>query len=97
VGNTNEQVAARRQKFNLEVGQRIKMWRRVRGITIVELAERTGIGSDSTVSKMENGGFRITVAILAEVCQVLNVTPNQLVSGNREGNPRTSSGEQKGR
>lgn len=73
------EVSTRRQKYNEEVGHRIKVWRRVRKMSLIEMSRRMGYQSDSTMGKLERGEIRITVSMLMEVCEILEVEPNQLM------------------
>ena len=50
------------------------------GLTQKELAERIGV-SDRTISKWENGGSTPDIFYLQDLCDILKVTMNELISG----------------
>lgn len=60
------------------VGERIRFFRKSRGITIVELAGRMNI-SKSAISKYERGESAITLDILSEIAKALQIDPIQLL------------------
>lgn len=63
----------------MNVGQKIKMLRRIKNISQSKLSEVTGI-SRSYISEMENGKYEnISINILCDLCRGLEVTPNDLI------------------
>ena len=67
-----------------QVGSRLRQIRGHREITLIELAERTGI-SKSTLSRLENGQRRPTLELLLLLAQAYRVPLDDLVA------PRTSA------
>lgn len=60
------------------VGNRIRMYRKHRGLTLVELAEKLNYSS-STISKYENGLISIDIETLYKIASVLDISINRLV------------------
>jgi transcriptional regulator with XRE-family HTH domain len=69
------------------VGSRLKQLRIGRGVTLTELAERTGI-SKSTLSRLENGQRRATLELLLSLAQTYGVPLDDLVGAPDLGDPR---------
>lgn len=65
-------------KVKYEIGNRIRKYRELRGMSQKELAERIGV-SNSRVSNWEQGINRPDADILAQLCRVLNVSPSELL------------------
>ncbi|WP_167046097.1 XRE family transcriptional regulator [Salinibacterium sp. ZJ454] len=70
-----------------EVGARLKRWRQLRGVTLADLAERTGI-SKSTLSRLETGQRRASLELLLPLAQVYRVPLDELVGAPDVGDPR---------
>lgn len=64
----------------IKVGKFIKQKRRERGITQCVLSEKLGV-SDRAISKWENGNCMPDSSLIPELCKILNVTINDLFSG----------------
>lgn len=64
-------------KITTHVGSRIKMYRKVQGMTLQELADRIH-KSRATVSKYENGEIVVDIETLYEISQELHIGLNQL-------------------
>ena len=56
----------------------LRVWREYRGMTIAELAERSGYGY-SMISKIETGARQGTVALWNAVAAALNVLPEDIM------------------
>lgn len=61
-----------------EIGNRIRKFREVRGMSQKQLADSINV-SNSRVSNWEQGINRPDADILAEICRVLNVSPSELL------------------
>ena len=61
-------------------GRTIKELREKRKITQKELSEKIGV-SDKTVSKWETGKSMPDSSIMLELCEILGITVNELLSG----------------
>ncbi|MFC5665382.1 XRE family transcriptional regulator [Kitasatospora misakiensis] len=68
-------------------GPRLRELRRRRGMTLAELAERTGI-NESTLSRLEGGGRRPTLELLLSLAEVHAVPLDELVGAPHTGDPR---------
>lgn len=65
---------------SLKIGQFISGRRRAKGLTQAELAEKLGI-TDRAVSKWECGKSLPDASIMLELCALLQITVNDLLSG----------------
>jgi transcriptional regulator with XRE-family HTH domain len=70
-----------------QVGPRLKRIRAHRGVTLADLAERTGI-SKSTLSRLENGQRRPSLELLLPLAQAYQVPLDDLVGAPEVGDPR---------
>lgn len=66
----------------IRIGKFIAQLRKEQGITQRQLADKLGI-SDKTVSKWECGNGLPEVALMLPLCSILNITVNELLSGER--------------
>ena len=64
-------------EINLHVGGRVRTFRRMKGLTLQQLADAIH-KSRATVSKYENGEITLDVVTLCEISEALGVTMNQL-------------------
>nr|WP_246461049.1 XRE family transcriptional regulator [Nocardia transvalensis] len=69
------------------VGPRLRALRRHRGLTLADLATRTGI-SESTLSRLESGQRRATLELLLPLSRTYDVPLDDLVGAPRTGDPR---------
>jgi transcriptional regulator with XRE-family HTH domain len=69
------------------VGPRLRRIRAQRGVTLAELAERTGI-SKSTLSRLENGQRRPSLELLLPLALAYRVPLDDLVGAPEVGDPR---------
>ncbi|MGW1675827.1 helix-turn-helix domain-containing protein [Saccharopolyspora sp. NPDC002376] len=69
------------------VGPRLRALRRDRGITLADLASRTGV-SESTLSRLESGQRRATLELLLPLARTYDVPLDDLVGAPRTGDPR---------
>ena len=69
------------------VGPRLRKVREQRGVTLTEVAERTGI-SKSTLSRLENGQRKPSLELLLPLAQVYRVPLDELVGAPEVGDPR---------
>ena len=65
-------------KISLHIGDRIRMYRKARGLTLQQLADMIH-KSRASVSKYENGEITLDVETLCEIARVLMVSPGQLM------------------
>ena len=66
----------------LKTGRFIAKLRKQKGLTQVQLAQKLNI-TDRAVSKWENGKALPDVAIMPELCNLLDITVNELLSGEK--------------
>ena len=64
----------------IKIGKFISLKRKEKNITQSELAETLGI-TDRAISKWENGKCMPDYSIIPELCKILNITINDLFSG----------------
>ena len=69
------------------VGPRLRALRRLRSMTLAELAEASGISS-STLSRLESNGRRPTLELLLPLARVHGVPIDELVGAPETGDPR---------
>jgi transcriptional regulator with XRE-family HTH domain len=69
------------------VGPRLKGIRKQRGVTLTDVAERTGI-SKSTLSRLENGQRRPSLELLLPLAQAYRVPLDDLVGAPEVADPR---------
>jgi transcriptional regulator with XRE-family HTH domain len=69
------------------VGPRLRKVRELRGITLTDVAERTGI-SKSTLSRLETGQRRPSLELLLPLAQTYRVPLDDLVGAPEVGDPR---------
>lgn len=86
VSHTVNDSAAIGIALNL-VGPRLRKVREQRGVTLTDVAERTGI-SKSTLSRLENGQRKPTLELLFPLAQVYRVPLDELVGAPDVGDPR---------
>lgn len=65
-----------------KIGKFISFCRKEQGLTQAELAEKFGI-TDRAVSKWETGKSMPDASIMLELCEVLKINVNELLSGER--------------
>jgi len=70
-----------------EVGPRLKRLRTHRGVTLTELAAKTGI-SKSTLSRLESGQRKPSLELLLPIAQAHRVPLDELVGAPEVGDPR---------
>ena len=66
----------------VKIGQFIKACRKEKNFTQKEVAERLGI-SEKTVSKWETGNGLPEVSLMLPLCELLEISVNELLSGER--------------
>ena len=66
----------------IKIGQFISACRKEQGITQAALAEKLGI-SDRAVSKWENGKSMPDSGMMLELCEILKINVNELLSGEK--------------
>ena len=69
------------------VGPRLRRVREQRGLTLTEVADRTGI-SKSTLSRLENGQRKASLELLLPLAQTYRVPLDDLVGAPQLGDPR---------
>ena len=65
-----------------KIGSFIQLCRKEKGMTQKDLAEQIGV-SDKTISKWENGNSVPDTEILSSLCQSLDISVNELLSGEK--------------
>jgi transcriptional regulator with XRE-family HTH domain len=70
------------------VGPRLRAIRDKRGVTLIQVADETGI-SKSTLSRLETGQRRPTLELLLQLARTYRVPLDELVGAPEVGDPRT--------
>jgi transcriptional regulator with XRE-family HTH domain len=65
--------------MSTEMGNKIRACRLKLGMTQAQLAQRTGLIDQSTLSKLESGKHDTTVAVLGRISSVLNTPIADLI------------------
>lgn len=65
---------------NAKIGLRIRRLRKARGMTLLEMSEKTEL-STGFLSKLENDQTSPTLVNLHKLCEALNITINDLLTG----------------
>ncbi len=65
-----------------QIGKFIADCRKEKGLTQMQLAEKLGI-TNRAISKWENGKSMPDVALLMPLCEILGISVNELLSGQR--------------
>jgi len=76
--------------YKSEIGKRVKQLRKAEGLTLVELAARSGV-SVSSISKIENGALSPTLDVILKLCDGLSVAIGDLVTGAEEEQARSNA------
>ena len=66
----------------IKIGSFISNVRKEQGLTQKQLAERVGV-SDKAVSRWETGKGLPDTSIMSDLCEVLGININELLSGER--------------
>ena len=66
--------------MNESIGNRIAKYRKAKGMTQEELAAKLGVSSQA-VSKWENDASSPDISLLPQLCQVLGVSADELLTG----------------
>lgn len=67
--------------MNETIGNRISKYRREKGLTQEELAGKLGVSSQA-VSKWENDASCPDISLLPQLCKLLGITTDELLTGN---------------
>ena len=79
-----------KKQINVEIGARIKEEREKAGLTQERFSELIGLGTKS-VSAFERWTMGISFTTLKKICQVLSVSSDQILFGQREQNENNLS------
>lgn len=66
----------------IKIGKFIATCRKEQGLTQANLAEKLGL-SDKAISKWENGRSMPDTGIMLDLCELLNINVNELLSGEK--------------
>ena len=87
----NKETKSQEQdSFAQHVGQRIRYFRDLQGLSLSELSRRSGIAK-GTLSKLESGTGNPTIVTLGALAGILNITPGDFMEP-RNGAPRDQRG-----
>jgi transcriptional regulator with XRE-family HTH domain len=79
---------------NIKVGKRIRALRRTQGMTLKQVAEKTGLTA-SFLSQMERNLCGVTLSSLASVAKALEVSLHEIVDLPTQSTPTTHHGERR--
>ena len=89
--NTSYIIRARGEEMNQEkIGKFIKECRKKQKLTQEELASKLGV-TDKAISKWENGRCLPDVSLFEKICKELDITVNELLSGESLNEKKLSS------
>lgn len=71
-----------KQKLRTQVAEQIKFWRKERGLTQAELAEKAGLASKTVISGYENELRTPSFDVLEKFAEILDVKVELLFKGN---------------
>ena len=77
--NVNEYLIKHKKEFNIEIGKKIREYRKLNNITTKELAYRTMM-SQTYVIQIENGIYGLTLSKFITICNSLEISPNKLLN-----------------
>ncbi len=72
MGRTRRSLFPGTQRQAVELGARLRLARRRRGLSIAEMAQRV-LASSPTISRLEHGDLSVSAAILARYLEVLGL------------------------
>ena len=72
MGRTKRSLFPGAQRRAAELGARLRLARRRRGISIAEMAQRV-LASSPTISRLEHGDLSVSAAVLARYLEVLGL------------------------
>lgn len=70
-----------KQKLRTQVAEQIKFWRKKRGLTQAELAEKAGLASKTVISGYENALRAPSFDVLEKFAEILEVKVELLFKG----------------
>ncbi len=71
-------MAKRIENIDIEVGSRIREFRKIRGVTQTELATAISV-TFQQVQKYEKGSNRVSASTLVSICKTLRIDPMDLL------------------
>jgi len=74
-------MSTEKEKFLKAFGALVKQYRTEKGMTLQELADRSGYNDRSTVSKIERGMVDVPQSKILALADALGVTPLDLIGG----------------
>lgn len=78
-GNPRDQQAIEK------LGQNVRKYRILKGLTIVKLSEECDV-EYSTISKIERGLINTTISMIVLIAKALTISPSQLLEENFDNN-----------
>ena len=72
------------ENVNIEIAERIRKTRLIRGMTQEELALACGYTNRATINKIEKGTRTISIETAKKLARALNVDPDYIVFGDTE-------------
>ncbi len=66
------QVSYKTQRAAEDIGQQLAAWRKLRGLTAQQVADRAGV-TRQTVSRLERGDLAVGMGVFLNVCRALGI------------------------
>ena len=68
----SRQMSFKTQQAAEDIGQQLAAWRKLRGLTAQQVAERAGV-TRQTVSRVERGDLAVGMGVFLNVCRALGI------------------------
>lgn len=77
--NVNEYLINHKKEFNIEIGKKIREYRKINNITTKEFAFRSMM-SQTYIIQIENGIYGLTLSKFITICNSLGIAPSQILN-----------------
>lgn len=74
----NEYFLERKEKFNIEVGEKLRKLRTKKGFSIEDIALRA-VTSPTYIIQIENGKYGLSLSKFISICNSLELSPNEVL------------------
>ena len=74
----NEYFLDRKEEFNIEVGEKIRKLRTMKGFSINDIALRA-VSSPAYIIQVENGKYGLSLSKFISICNSLELSPNEVL------------------
>lgn len=77
--NKQQEQKEKEHERNVQIGKRMRLWRKNRHITQDDMAKCVGVANKSYISSIERGEHSISAQVIIAYSQVLNVSADMLL------------------